>query len=112
MTSSKTTLAAVALSTMALSCAEDGGSGRSDPTPAPKAKTPAAALDENGEKTALPPVSAEQAPQESPRLELGEDKPRLDLITSHFNGLNRGQVYIQVDKPLYKPGETVWFRGW
>ncbi len=112
MSNAHKTLAAVALSTMALSCAEDGSSNRPDPTPAPKGKTPATELDEDGEKKPLPPISAEAAPDPSTRLAIGDDQPRLDAIVSHFEGLNEGRIYIQVDKPLYKPGETVWFRGW
>lgn len=112
MSNAHKTLAAVALSTMALSCAEDGSSNRADPTPAPKGKTPATEVEGAREDAPVPPVAAEAAPEPSPRLELGNDQPRLDRIVDHFAGLNGGRIYIQVDKPLYKPGETVWFRGW
>jgi len=37
---------------------------------------------------------------------------RLDkAITSYFATANNRRTYIQTDKPLYQPGETVWFRA-
>src|SRR5262249_1327202 len=33
-----------------------------------------------------------------------------DVATSYFAGRGARRVYIQVDKPLYKPGETIWIR--
>ncbi|MBA3455366.1 MAG: hypothetical protein H0T42_19900 [Deltaproteobacteria bacterium] len=32
-------------------------------------------------------------------------------IASHFAGSTAKRTYIQTDKPLYQPGETVWFRA-
>ncbi len=32
-------------------------------------------------------------------------------IASHFAGTASQRTYIQTDKPLYQPGETVWFRA-
>ena len=37
---------------------------------------------------------------------------RLDkAITSYYATANNRRTYIQTDKPLYQPGETVWFRA-
>jgi len=37
---------------------------------------------------------------------------RLDkAISTYFGGLAAQRTYIQTDKPLYQPGETVWFRA-
>src|SRR5687768_15962377 len=37
---------------------------------------------------------------------------RLDkAIANHFATSNTQRTYIQTDKPLYQPGETVWFRA-
>jgi hypothetical protein len=37
--------------------------------------------------------------------------PRLDrAITAYFGTVATQRTYIQTDKPLYQPGETVWFR--
>ncbi len=32
-------------------------------------------------------------------------------IATYFEGLRADRTYIQTDKPLYQPGETVWFRA-
>ncbi|MEM6732760.1 MAG: MG2 domain-containing protein, partial [Myxococcota bacterium] len=109
MTTTKT-LAAVALSTVALSCVKDGPTGGGGLSPSEPETT--AELGEDGEKLPLPAVAAEDAPPASPRLELGDDAPRLDRIKNYFASQNDTQVYVQVDKPLYKPGETIWFRAW
>ncbi|MEO1483106.1 MAG: MG2 domain-containing protein [Myxococcota bacterium] len=60
-------------------------------------------------------VPAEKAPPATKRLELEEEassQVNPSAIRSYFEGQNAGRIYIQTDKPLYKPGETVWFRGW
>ena len=79
------------------------------PTAPKRAGTKAAAA--STEKI-QPPVKAERAPRASKRLE-GFDKERLltKKVTSHFER-NRGRrIYVQVDKPLYTPGETIWIRS-
>ncbi|MBA3464491.1 MAG: hypothetical protein H0T46_31460 [Deltaproteobacteria bacterium] len=38
--------------------------------------------------------------------------PALDKAITTYYGTQRGQrTYIQTDKPLYQPGETIWFRA-
>lgn len=38
--------------------------------------------------------------------------PTLDKAITTYYGTQRGQrTYIQTDKPLYQPGETIWFRA-
>ena len=38
--------------------------------------------------------------------------PALDKLITTYYGTQRGQrTYIQTDKPLYQPGETIWFRA-
>ena len=32
-------------------------------------------------------------------------------IDAHFTRANARRAYIQTDKPLYQPGETIWFRA-
>lgn len=64
---------------------------------------------------AVPPVSAEAAPPPSPRLAAGKTLAPVLLgqkIKSYFAGQTRRRIYIQVDKPLYKPGETIWIKTW
>jgi len=34
------------------------------------------------------------------------------LIGRYFEDHVGRRLYIQVDKPLYKPGETIWFKTW
>ncbi|PSM32291.1 MG2 domain-containing protein [Haliangium sp. UPWRP_2] len=65
-------------------------------------------------KASQPPVPAEKAPSESSRL--GGDVPTAEQIATrvqtYFAGHIGRRVYVQIDKPLYKPGETVWVRTW
>ncbi len=63
-------------------------------------------------KTVLPPVPAEPAPAPSPRDDTVRSKELPKLISSHFDGNVGRRLYIQIDKPLYKPGETIWFKTW
>lgn len=67
-----------------------------------------------GKRQVLPPVAPEVAPRASPRLNLpeGEGKNLPTLIGRYFEDHVGRRLYIQVDKPLYKPGETIWFKTW
>ncbi len=77
-----------------------------DPTDAADAQAQAP-----GKRQILPPVPAEAAPPASPRQSLpGDNLP--SLIGRYFEGHVGRRLYIQVDKPLYKPGETIWFKTW
>jgi TonB family protein len=61
----------------------------------------------------LPPVPAEAAPPHSPRLSGAIALERLSAgIESHFSGRWERRMHVQVDRPLYRPGETVWLRAW
>ena len=60
-----------------------------------------------------PRTSTSRAPTASPALEAPADlKDLLDKTENHFKGANTRRIYVQVDKPLYKPGETVWIKSW
>ena len=83
-----------------------GGSDDSDPGQ-PKVDGPA------GPKPPLPPVPAEVAPPASPVLD--GQLPLTELtkkIDTYFQGHVGRRVHIQTDKPLYKPGETIWLKVW
>jgi hypothetical protein len=60
----------------------------------------------------LPPVpSNEEAPAEQGRLAAGEPQKKLEKVSdAHFGNERDARLYIQLDKPLYQPGETVWVR--
>jgi hypothetical protein len=62
-----------------------------------------------GPKGAKPPQPAEQAPSPSKRLGESEILPRID---SYFAGQAGRRIYVQVDKPIYQPGETIWVKTW
>ena len=68
----------------------------------------------SGKRPVVPPVPAEAAPRASPRLVLppGDQKNLPTLIGRYFDGHAGRRLYIQVDKPLYRPGETIWFKTW
>jgi len=55
---------------------------------------------------ALAGCSADAAPSQ-----LGPT-PKLDkAVATYLDGLKTSRTYIQTDKPLYQPGETIWFRA-
>src|SRR5262249_52379598 len=39
-------------------------------------------------------------------------KTLLERTRSYFEGFGKRRIYVQVDKPLYKPGETIWIKTW
>jgi len=56
-------------------------------------------------------VSLESAPPESERVEV--DLPLgWDEIDSWFEAQRAQRVYIQLDRPLVRPGEVVWIKSW
>jgi hypothetical protein len=66
-----------------------------------------------GPKPPLPPVPAELAPPETPRLAgVPTAEAVKTKIENHFQGKIGRRIHIQTDKPLYKPGETIWVRVW
>ena len=65
-----------------------------------------------GKKAILPPLPPEAAPRPSPREDAPAEKELTRLIAQYFDGNVGRRFYLQVDKPLYKPGETIWFRTW
>jgi len=97
--------------------APDKGAAKPPPSKVVK-KKPKPPIDEAagkpGEKKVVPPLKAADAPGPSKRQ--GGDKARAaDLakkVDNYFVGHAGKRIYIQVDKPLYKPGETIWIRSW
>lgn len=63
-------------------------------------------------KAPQPVVAAEPAPAAATRDNTVRSKDLPALINSHFDGNAGRQMLIQVDKPLYKPGESIWFKTW
>lgn len=60
-----------------------------------------------------PFAPAEPSPSETPRLgELPEAALLANRIVGFYEDNARSDTYIQVDKPLYRPGESIWFRVW
>jgi hypothetical protein len=78
-----------------------------------EATTPGEARDQGvGERKELPPKKAVEAPKESPRLERDATGVMEQRLGVWFANHPTSQTYIQTDKPLYKPGETIWVRAW
>lgn len=64
-------------------------------------------------KVMLPALPAEMAPAASPRENPPPTQYYLPQFISNYFDNNIGRrLYIQVDKPLYKPGETIWLKTW
>jgi len=51
-------------------------------------------------------------PSASPRLALPHSIQLPALVGRYFEANVGRRLYIQVDKPLHKPGETIWFKAW
>jgi hypothetical protein len=69
------------------------------------------------DKTKLPGPSALQqqlAGMQPTRAQApSDDQKRLGAaIDSYFQGHPTGRLYVHLDKPLYQPGESMWFRVW
>lgn len=65
-----------------------------------------------GKKAVLKPEPAEQAPAAVARSSVPPFTEMEQRITSYFGGVQAQRIYVQVDKPIYKPGETIWLRIW
>ncbi len=64
-------------------------------------------------REALQPLSLEKAPPPSARLDGTPDVEELaKRIESHFDDNQSRRMHLQVDRPLYRPGETIWLRAW
>ena len=60
-----------------------------------------------------PPPAREDAPKASPRLaehSLPTDIPT--KVDGYFGVHGSRRVHVQLDRPMYRPGETVWFKSW
>ncbi|MFZ6731341.1 MG2 domain-containing protein [Undibacterium sp. Ji42W] len=67
---------------------------------------------QDGQKPVSGPVAAEPAPAASTRIKQVRAEELPALINRYFDTHEGRNLYIQVDKPLYKPGETIWFKSW
>jgi hypothetical protein len=73
---------------------------------------PSAGLSD-GPKKVVPPVAPEEAPTPSPRLaNVAPVEELARKVDTYFSGHIGRQLYLQIDKPLYKPGESIWVRTW
>jgi hypothetical protein len=103
---------AAALATLA--CNSDDKALKPDQKP-PTSGVPSTPPDPSapGKKEVQAPLAAETAPAESPRL---ADLPPLKDLQAKIPGFfeqNVGRrIYVQVDKPLYTPGEDIWIKSW
>jgi A-macroglobulin complement component/MG2 domain-containing protein/alpha-2-macroglobulin family protein len=60
-----------------------------------------------------PPAEPERDPGADPRQPDAPSAAKLlERTRSYFEGHRTRRIYVQVDKPLYKPGETIWIKTW
>ncbi len=93
---------ALVVGAFAIACGDDGPDPATTITKAPEVTAPSS-------KVELPPVPPEKAPSPSPRVDVGSVAVDVKDV---FAGSNAQRIYLQVDKPLYTPGETIWARVW
>lgn len=64
-------------------------------------------------KVEQPPVAPEEAPPASTRLaDLPKAEELLQKTKTYFEGHVGRRIHLMVDKPLYRPGETIWIKSW
>lgn len=79
-----------------------GAAGPSNPGPAPNRDPVSIASSDTDKRfVALAPAA----------LVADATGPLDSAIASHFESVATQRTYIQTDKPLYQPGETIWFRA-
>ncbi|MCC7383381.1 MAG: hypothetical protein IT384_16205 [Deltaproteobacteria bacterium] len=90
------------------------GERAKDPKTAAPLTTPGKEdVDAPGKRVVQPIVAAEKAPAASPRLAaLPSEEQLKKAAQSYFEGHVGHRIYVQVDKPLYKPGESIWIKTW
>jgi hypothetical protein len=65
------------------------------------------------EKAEVDPVAPEAAPAPSRRISTDEGFQAFqDQLEGAFAGWPSRSFHVQVDRPLYRPGETIWLRAW
>ncbi len=68
-----------------------------------------AAVPPIGEQTAMDKTFASLRPAALVKHDKGEDLGK--KIATYFQGHATQRAYVMTDKPLYQPGETIWFRA-
>ena len=64
-------------------------------------------------KTYVAPVAPEASPAPSKRVTTADGYAAFaDQLAGAFDGWPSRSFHLQVDRPLYRPGETVWLRAW
>lgn len=107
--SRKTAFIAILTATSLAGCFTEPDATPAPADPSPRVDVPTSDVAKSNEpRAAVPP---ESAPPASPRLEPLASSPPRERIESYFANLSGSELYIQIDKPLYKPGETIWFRS-
>ncbi len=62
---------------------------------------------------AVAPVAPEAAPAPSRRIDTAAGYAAFaDQLEGAFEGWPSRSFHVQVDRPLYRPGETIWLRAW
>ncbi|MFK7927895.1 MAG: MG2 domain-containing protein [Myxococcota bacterium] len=73
-------------------------------------------LPHTGTSVAGPGTDAfERAPSASPRLDLATVPAAEDIATridSYFDSWGSHRMHVQLDRPLYRPGDAVWVKSW
>jgi len=87
---------------------------RPAPPPTRRARTPnprqAAGAAARAARSRAPGLAA--AEPAAGRRAPGAETTLAASISRYFESHVGCRLYIQVDKPLYKPGETIWFKTW
>ncbi len=76
------------------------------------ALTTSAARGDKAAPAVVDPPDLEEAPPASPRMLVEAVPAGLDAIDTWFEGNGTRRLHVQLDRPLYRPGESVWIKTW
>ena len=99
--------AALGLAASVFSCGGNSATPKEGPKPAPPQPEKAIL----SEPSALQKRLAAMAPA-TVLPASDEQKKREAKVDAYFQARPQKRLFVHTDKPLYKPGETVWFRTW
>ena len=68
--------------------------------------------EEGEERVQVDPVAKEEAPEEGTRIESGRFDEFVDLFEAHYEENQRRMLHMTIDRPMYRPGQTLNWRSW
>ncbi len=104
-------VAGISISFAAFACATYSGKEKTPPPPKERVSEPVKEVVPTTQPSALQRTLAEIEP--AAIAAPGRMQKRLDrAVDSYLQRIQTSRIYVALDKPIYQPGETIWFRSW